>query len=150
MLGRTHLAIGLLTALALDSFISPINRIAYYLLVLIGSILPDIDHEGSTINNIVPLTHYAAKLVTHRGIFHTIFAPMAIAFVISTLTQAEYGWFVLIGYLSHLASDSCTKLGVNWLHPFSDQKLVGPITTGTWMETLLFWAALFGIYVNVF
>ena len=150
MLGRTHLAIGALTALALESFITPTNQAAYYIVVLIGSLLPDVDHEGSTINNLFPLTHYAAKLVTHRGIFHTIFAPIAIGFVIGTLTQPQYGWYVLIGYLSHLASDSLTKLGVNWLYPFTEEKLGGPVTTGTWVETLIFWSALFGIYVKVF
>ncbi len=148
MLGRTHLAIGLLTASVIEPYMFVMNKSIYYLLVGIGSILPDIDHKGSTINRILPLTHYAANWITHRGIFHTIFMPILFWLILWNLTLHFYGWWLLIGYLTHLVADSFTKLGVNWLYPLSKQKLCGFMETGTWIETVLFLSIciLFFIY----
>ena len=45
MLGRTHLALGALAGVALEQYFLPSNVNAYYILVLVGAILPDIDHQ---------------------------------------------------------------------------------------------------------
>lgn len=138
MMGRTHLVVGVLCGLLLERALAPANVNAYYAFVMIGALLPDIDHQGSTINRILPLTRYAAKVMHHRGIFHTIFLPVVIS-LIGTLTgYVMYSLYVVIGYMSHLLSDSLTEQGVNWLHPFSEERIHGPIHTGTWMEYCVF------------
>ena len=56
MLGKTHLAIGVLGALLLLPFIDVPNAFVFIVIVAIGALLPDIDHEKSTINKVCPVT----------------------------------------------------------------------------------------------
>ncbi len=145
MLARTHLAIGLLTAAVLY----PILQIKWYLFfpaVLLGSILPDIDHEGSKINQILPLTKHFAKLFRHRGFFHSAY-PVIFFIVLEFLTNMSgIGFALAIGYASHLLSDGLTPVGVNLLHPAAKLKIEGFIPTGGAFEVVVFiFAAILSI-----
>ncbi|MEK6822471.1 MAG: metal-dependent hydrolase [Nanoarchaeota archaeon] len=138
MMGRTHLAIGLLVALLLLPFVSADRAILFVLLVLAGAILPDIDHGGSMINNLLPITKVVPWFFAHRGFFHSVFPPLIIYGLTAWLGAAWVGVYIAIGYISHLASDACTHLGVNLLHPLSRFQIKGFMRTGGIAEFFVF------------
>ncbi len=137
MLARTHAAIGFVAAI----FLFPILKIKWYLFfpaVILGSILPDIDHEGSKINKILPLTKHFAKFFRHRGFFHSIY-PVIFFIVLEFMTNLSgLGIALAIGYASHLLSDGLTPVGVNLLHPAAKLKIEGFIPTGGAIEVVVF------------
>ena len=135
MMGRTHLAIGLLAALLL----LPVIGQTWYIfipLILLGSLLPDVDHENSKINKMLPITRWIPKVFAHRGFFHSIF-PAIIIYAGFYFAKLEYiGLPLAIGYTSHLASDCFTRLGCNLLHPVSTFRIRGPVMTNGLMELI--------------
>ena len=138
MMGRTHLAIGLLAALLLLAFVPYQQRVAFTLLVLLGSILPDVDAEGSTINKRVPVTRWIPFLFEHRGFFHSIY-PLVLIMAVAALAGGwQYGLYISIGYLTHLASDALTHAGIRPMHPLSKFHVKGFLSTGGILEYLLF------------
>lgn len=129
MLGRTHLAFGVLAGLMFMPFYHH-NLILYFVLVLLGALLPDIDHDGSKINKIFPVTKWLGRLFKHRGFFHSIFPPVIVFGALYWFGWGYIGIALGVGYLSHLFSDGLTKMGVNFLHPVSNLHLGGFIETG--------------------
>jgi inner membrane protein len=135
MMGRTHMAIGLLAGLLLFPIL---HQPWYYFipLAILGSLLPDVDHENSKINRMLPITKWIPKVFEHRGFFHSIF-PAVILYTVFYYGGLEYiGLPLTVGYLSHLASDCMTRLGCNLLHPVSHFKIQGPVTTDGIMEII--------------
>jgi len=134
-MGRTHMAIGLLAGLILY----PLLGQTWYIfipLVILGSLLPDVDHQNSKINRILPITRWIPKVFEHRGFFHSIF-PAIIMYTALYYGGLEYiGLPLTVGYLSHLASDCMTRLGCNLLHPVSHFRIQGPIITDGLMEII--------------
>ncbi|MBI4144985.1 metal-dependent hydrolase [Candidatus Woesearchaeota archaeon] len=145
MLGRTHIAIGILLALLLLPFISVPSKLLFVALVAFGSLLPDVDHENSKINKVIPVTRWIPKLFKHRGFFHSIFPVIIIYGVFWYFNERFIGLSLAFGYLTHLFSDSLTRMGVNFLHPVSTWHMRGPIETGTIFETAIFIGVLVGI-----
>jgi inner membrane protein len=104
--------------------------------VLLGSLLPDVDHKNSKINKILPITRWIPAVFTHRGFFHSIF-PAIIIYAGFYFAKLEHiGLPLTIGYTSHLASDCLTRLGCNLLHPISTFRVQGPIMTNGIMELI--------------
>ncbi|MBI4153212.1 metal-dependent hydrolase [Candidatus Woesearchaeota archaeon] len=131
----THTAFGFLTALFLLPW-SNGHSILFVSLAVFGSLLPDIDHEGSKINRILPVTRWFASLFTHRGFFHSLF-PAALLYLLFMFIELEWvGIALALGYVSHLLSDGLTKMGVNVLHPAFH--IHGFIETGGVAELILF------------
>lgn len=147
MFARTHIIIAVIFALALESHLPHFDPTSYYVLVLFGALLPDIDCEKSTINKLIPITKYAELMFKHRGFFHSIFAPLLLYILIAGLSSTESAMAVILGYMSHLASDAFTKSGVNFLYPFTQFKISGPIKTGGWQESAIFYC---GIMIVIF
>ena len=129
MLAFTHVLFGILLGLLAKPYI-PGDAVIYYTFVIIGSILPDIDHEGSTINKVIPLTKWFARLFTHRGIFHTVFPAIALFFVLGYFSTTLVALALVVGYIAHLISDGMTVMGVDLLHPISQFRIQGFIHTG--------------------
>ena len=149
MLGKTHIAIGVLGALILLPFIDVPSKIAFIVIVAIGALLPDIDHEKSTINKFCPVTRILPKFFKHRGFFHSIFPVILLYIIFWAFNQQFVGLALIFGYLTHLAADSLTKMGVNYLHPFSTWHMRGPVETGTLFETFIFIAVIAGIIAKL-
>jgi inner membrane protein len=143
MLGRTHLVFGILSASLLATFVHVDDLPLFFVLTAIGALLPDIDHEGSTINKILPVTRFIAPLFTHRGFFHSVFPILALYFFFGWAGYPLVGLYLGFGYFSHLVSDSFTKLGVNFLHPLTRIRARGFIEVGTFQESIFF-AVTFG------
>lgn len=150
MMGRTHMAIGLLVALLVAPLFTADQKTLFVGLVVFASLLPDIDHSGSKINRILPLTKYAARFFRHRGFFHSIFPPLIILGAAYYYDYVFIGQALAVGYLSHLLSDSLTKLGVNYLYPLSQFRIMGFIEVGTVWESLLFAGVVVAIATVVF
>jgi len=138
MMYYTHLAFGLLVSLIALKFLAIKNQILFILIVLLFSILPDIDETRSKIgrkNKLISKTINFA--FGHRGLIHTIYIPLII-FLIFDLINFEIAIATLIGYFSHLFSDALTKRGIRPLYPLINKRLNGPIRTGSLFEKILF------------
>lgn len=128
MMGRTHMAIGFLTGLVGSAFLD-VNPVVFTLLTTFGSLLPDIDHEKSKINRAVPVTRWIPRIFKHRGFFHSLFPPVIMIFFFWQFNLMDLGLPLVVGYLSHLASDCLTKLGCNLLYPVSTFRVQGFVMT---------------------
>ncbi|MFC1753083.1 metal-dependent hydrolase [Thermoproteota archaeon] len=135
MMALTHLAFGFLTALFSIQFLHPKNQILFLILVMFGSLLPDLDHPRSKLGR---KTKVLAWLFQHRGFMHSIYAVI-IMFMLSRLIfwNAIYVWALPLGYLSHLVSDSFSKEGIMFFHPLSKAKLRGIVRTGSSAEYII-------------
>lgn len=107
-------------------------------LVMIGSLLPDIDHPKSKFGRLVPFLSYPiSAMFGHRGITHSFFAIIA-ASVVMYLYGAKM-WFVsplAIGYVSHLIGDVFTNSGAPLLWPRKDKISFPLFSTGGFIEHL--------------
>lgn len=92
--------------------------------VLLGSLLPDLDHPGSILGRLFRIISLPlSKLCGHRGFTHSLLALSALAILWET--QVTTHWQIasdishalLLGYLSHLLADILTPAGVPFLWP---------------------------------
>jgi len=118
------------------------NDLLFIALVIIGVFLPDVDHPDSKLNNSLKITKIIPFFFSHRGFFHSIFAALLVFGVLWHFVGFIYGFGLFVGYLSHLLSDALTISGVNFLHPIAKFKVRGPVQTGTFVETLVFFAVI--------
>ena|SRR3989344_5482131 len=140
MLFRTHLAFGFLVGLLSLKIFIPNNSLLFFILVLIGSILPDIDHPKSKIGKRIKIVGF---LFEHRGFFHSLLF-LALVYVVSILFIKNI-YFILplfIGYGSHLLIDCFNQAGIMPLHPLSRFRIKGFIKTGALLETILFFVLI--------
>ncbi len=129
----THLVAGLLVAIVLTELFSFPNTLVAVLLVLLGSILPDIDEQHSRLGKLFPLI---PKLFTHRGFFHSVFLATAFTILLS-LFAPSYALAFAAGFVTHLLLDAMTPAGVKPFWP-SQVRLRGFIKTGGVLEGILF------------
>ncbi len=144
MMARTHLAFGALAAALLAPYLSYGNVWRFVVLVLFGSLLPDIDHPQSKYGRLIkPISYPLAFFFGHRGFWHSIYIPALMLFI--GYWQIDY-WpiavAVSVGYMAHLISDSLTVQGIKFLHPIEHPRVAGFIHTGTMMEELLRYVVL--------
>ncbi|MBU1974246.1 MAG: metal-dependent hydrolase [Nanoarchaeota archaeon] len=137
MLFHTHLLLGITFFLFTKNSFSGGNEIIFLILVLFGSILPDIDESKSKLNHWFGLGKIAAFFSRHRGLFHSLIFTLFLFFLISFFTRDYYAYAVIIGYFSHLVGDAFTPMGIQIFYPFSNFKLKGPIKVGHFGETII-------------
>lgn len=128
------------------------TAIAAYFLVMLGGLLPDIDHPKSFIGSRIPLIpEILFKLDGHRGFTHGL--PMlALVWILGVLLVAHFdqpmdgvlAHALGIGYLTHLAGDFVTNNGIPLFKPFSSKRYVISLAkTGRLSEPILVGAFLF-------
>lgn len=137
MTGRTHdLAAFTLLNIAFVTQPVPHMTIATAIVAfganMIGGLLPDIDDASADIWDKVRGGSLLAKIVkpiigSHRMLSHSIIGMATIGFLLKQLLTLMGSvllvdmniiwWSVMIGYLSHLITDSMTTDGVPWLLP---------------------------------
>lgn len=125
MTGRSHLAIGIATGIAVGRALAEtvfwpqvlFGELAVGVgLCAFGSLVPDIDSDKSMLGRKFHLP------VPHRTITHSIWPVIAIA--LATLwcglhTVWGFWWAMFgFGYLSHLVADACGRAGICWAWPF--------------------------------
>jgi len=152
MMARTHLAFGALAAVVLAPFFSYGNIWRFGVLVLFGSLLPDIDHPQSRYGRkIKPISYPISWLFGHRGFMHSLYIPgifLGSSLLFPALTPHLIA--VSIGYVAHLLSDALTVQGIKFFHPLNKIRVSGFVHTGTKMEGLLryvVWVLVIGYFV---
>lgn len=139
MMYRTHLAFAFLCGLLLFSFIKPTNIILYFILVLFGGLLPDIDEHNSKLGRkIRPISTFLNLIFGHRNLFHSLFFTLALLGVVNYFFGLEIALALVIGYASHLIIDGFTISGINYLYPFTKLHLRGPVQTGGLAEHFVY------------
>jgi len=160
MMFRTHIIFALfffLLFMKIFSFNFPasISPIIFALVICFGSILPDVDSPGSFVNRkyLFGIGQGISAFSEHRGFFHSIFgillfAVIAFVAVYFIKTSFIYAIALPIGYFLHLAADSFTVSGINWL--WKSGHIKGPITTGSIFEQFFFIALLIAtVYIAI-
>ena len=150
MLFHTHIILGIVVFLFVKDIFNGGNQIIFFLLVLLGSILPDIDEKHSKINRWSGFFGLIiAFFFKHRGLFHSIVLHGLLFLILSVAFQKYYAFALLSGYLAHIIGDGVTLAGVPIFYPFSNFKIKGPVKVGGWMEGVLF-LLLVGLVVSRF
>ena len=140
----THFVFSLFIGLYLmESFSS---KYLFLGLLLVGSILPDIDSPYSKIGRrFKPLSSLIKFVFGHRGIFHSVIPAILIYFVFRYIFDMSLvGIALAVGFVLHLVLDGLTKEGVNYFYPFAKFRMSGFIKTGGILEWLIF-AVLIGL-----
>lgn len=142
MLLRTHLAFAVLIILLFISHVN--NSWVFILMVLIGTILPDLDTRFSSWGRHLifrPLQFF----VKHRGIIHSLTTAIITSVLLAMFWPVvSLGFFV--GYSVHIILDSFTREGVQPFWPLKARSY-GFISSGGRIEDSIF---VFLIIVDVF
>lgn len=133
--GSTHSIIAIAFYMFLNNIINLNVPFGLAILCLIlGSLLPDIDHPRSTLGRyFFPIS----AVVKHRGFTHSFIG--ALLFSLPVLYFGlEYYFLTIWGYLTHLIADTLTPMGVPWFRPFFKKKYSLDLTkTGSTEEKLI-------------
>lgn len=133
MLMKTHIALGVF--LLLLFFPSSHYKWVFLPVILIASIIPDIDSAFSTVGKrrIFRILQWLTK---HRGAIHSLTFCLAVSLILVFIyPPAAFPFF--LGYGIHLLADSFTVEGIAPFWPL-EKRLNGKITTGGKIEHLLF------------
>ncbi|MDP1695431.1 MAG: metal-dependent hydrolase [archaeon] len=137
MMLKTHLAVS--TALMLFFLPSVSSKLIFIPVILIATLLPDIDCAYSTLGH-----HWIFKplqfLTKHRGIVHSLTICIVISLIFAFYIPVIALPFFL-GYASHLFVDSFTEEGIRVFWPLSDS-VTGKVRTGGAIEEGIFYATL--------
>lgn len=135
MLFQTHILLGIIVFLLLKDFFTGGNQYLFLFLLLLGSILPDIDEPHSKINK---WSGFVGKWITflfqHRTMFHSLFLHTTLFLILRYYWNTYYASALFLGYFAHIMGDMLTPFGVALLYPFSMRKVRGPIRVGGVVE----------------
>jgi len=136
MMFITHAAFALLLGLlAVNKLVLPVQPIVFVAIILLGSLLPDIDSGTSLIGKRFKLGSFFFK---HRGMVHSVVFMTGFSIAVFLITNNIYYFLAFaVGYLSHLLLDSMTPSGVAFFWPSKIRTRGGIKTTGLW-EFLIF------------
>lgn len=163
MLGRTHVAGGMISACAslllfkqpAQSLPPPVALLALGM-GMIGSLLPDIDHPQSAMGRQLPIVSDGVSLVMgHRGGMHSLLMTFLVGIAASIGLHFVYpsvayllAAALTLGYLSHLMLDALTPSGVPFLWPVNERQFSIPLAhTGGLLETCVVFPVLVGALV---
>lgn len=137
---RTHLAFALFIGLI---FIKKFDEnFLFLIIVLIGAILPDIDHPRSWIGMKAGfLSRIFNFIFGHRKWIHSVFTLIILSLIVNFLFGEWWKPFFL-GYFSHLFIDGLTIQGINFIYPFKQLRLQGFIESGKILDEVLFFILL--------
>jgi membrane-bound metal-dependent hydrolase YbcI (DUF457 family) len=138
MMLKTHVAIGAFFALLFLNHIN--NKLLFIPVVLIASMLPDIDMSHSFLgqNKILRPVQWVVK---HRGIFHSLTFCLIVCLIFAMLCPVLALPF-FVGYAGHLLTDSFTIHSIKPFWPLK-KEISGPIKTNGNIEKGIFFAFLF-------
>ncbi|PIN76695.1 hypothetical protein COV17_01375 [Candidatus Woesearchaeota archaeon CG10_big_fil_rev_8_21_14_0_10_36_11] len=138
MLFPTHVLFGVVTYFVTRHVFPGGNEIIFFLLVLLGSVIPDIDTKWSKVNQ---WAGFVGKIIsffsTHRGLFHSVILYAIIFWFMYTFFSVYYAFALFSGYIAHLIGDVITPMGVAPFYPFSKRKVRGPIKVGGLIENII-------------
>ena len=134
---KTHF-VGGICATALTSMVVPMdNMVVVGAVSAFSALIPDIDIEGSKVNNKAGIVGKGVSSVfSHRGFIHTPLLYIALYFLMSMILPQAICLGFLIGTLSHLVLDTFNYKGIMWLYPLTKKHYhIASIKTRTFGET---------------
>jgi len=147
MMYYTHLLFGLLVSLITIRLINIEEKLLFVSLVMLFSLLPDIDETRSRIGRKSKIISKIINLLFgHRKFIHTIWIPILL-FILFNLVNFEVALAILIGYLSHLFMDAITKKGIMPLYPLLRKRINGPFRTNSLTEKFI---AMLFVVLNIY
>src|SRR6266496_4792590 len=192
MLGRSHVMFGLTSAVVLDSVghlsgpplatATPvpleliINKVIFFSMVALGSLLPDIDNAQSTIGRKFGwISKEIQHIAGHRTIFHSLLGLLLGSLLALGLEQlvifflAQRGFIfpaqfvekshlvfiaVLFGCIMHIAADGLTEGGVPVLWPNHKRFGFPPnphwrFRTGDWPEYVIVYSFMILVGIGI-
>jgi membrane-bound metal-dependent hydrolase YbcI (DUF457 family) len=192
MEGRSHLLVGLTAGVVLDSVVHltgdpltmakvvpltlVVKKFVFYLMVGLGSLLPDIDNARSSIGHkFGRVSKQIQRIAGHRTIFHSLLG-LAIGSVLAlgleqlvSYLLALHGFVVpsqfvrgshlvffavLFGCIMHIVADGLTEGGVPLLWPNHKRFGFPPnphlrFRTGTWREFVIVWSFMILVGIGI-
>ena len=139
MIFRTHLAFAFFIGLFFD--------FKSLIVILIGSLIPDLDTSNSKIGRKFIFSRLLNFLFGHRRFFHSLFFGAILSFFVF-LVFGKYYFMIFIGFFSHLFLDCLTKDGVMLFYPF-EFKVKGFIKTNGIIENSIFLILIFLIIIKL-
>ena len=141
MRGKAHLTCGIGTAIVTSGILLYAEKIGiaeagiFGLSCMVNSVIPDIDIPESMVGKRVkPIANAINKIFGHRTITHSglwIILWLALMWQLQGTIWWTLCYGMLMGFLSHIVSDTFTIGGVPWLWPLSRKKIrLTPIKTG--------------------
>lgn len=124
-----------------------------YLPVVLGSILPDIDHPKAVINRLLLFPLYWG-FKGHRKITHSLLGFIIMIAFVQFIAQLvnwpiEVGLYLGIGYISHIMLDMLTPLGCPVFYPYKKKYNILSIRTGSIGEYLICGFMMYLFFVKV-
>ena len=139
MLFATHILLGISLFLLFADFFNGSSQIIFLSLVMLGSILPDIDSSHSKINRWSGIIGIIITFFSkHRGLFHSLLFQGILFVVVSYFFSIKYAQALFLGYLAHVIGDGLTVKGLYLFYPFSQINIRGPIKVGGFIEKIIF------------
>lgn len=123
----------------LAGVVDAFTGIAIFLLILFGSLLPDIDHHKSKVGRRVKII---AVFFEHRGFFHSVFAIILWYFLFNLFLPLQFTKAILFGYVAHLFIDAFNHYGVSPFAPLIKWKIKGPLLTNGIEEKIIYYGLL--------
>ena len=123
-------------------------------LATVGALLPDLDASDSKLRHLnlgigfEPFSlpgHFMSKALSHRGLLHSGLGISLCAVLFALPLGLWLGWqaglSLILGYISHVALDGCTRTGVPLLYPNKQKWWLLPapwrFVTGSFAEDVL-------------
>lgn len=107
------MALGLVALLVLFDSPYPLEITLVLLAFTLGSLLPDIDSDTSTIGKYIKPV---SSIIPHRTITHT-FWVIALIVWFGWQFDSIYLFALALGYTMHIAEDSFSREGICWFYP---------------------------------
>lgn len=131
MMKRTHITIGIISAIAAIKYLN-LEPITCILGTVLGSTTPDLDFKFN---------------IKHRTITHSLLF-LFISSLLFAIIGLDLSIAYFIGCAMHLIADSVTKMGIPFLYPFTKRKY-GPklIKTDGFTEKLILLVLIYFIFI---
>lgn len=131
---KTHLAVGLALGLYFVPFVT--QKILFIPLVLLASLLPDVDSTSSELGR-RKIFRPMQVLFEHRGPLHS-YTACILASILLTFLLPTFSLPLFLGYSFHLFLDSFTVMGIR---PFWPLKFTssGKVKSGGVVDRTLLW-----------
>lgn len=148
MMARSHVIVGLASWIAAAPALHlPVIDPLGLAIVVLGSLLPDIDHPKSWVGQRTrPVSTAIASALGHRGVTHSAIAAVGLTMLLLHAGYERGAVAALtIGYLSHLAADMLTPRGLRLAWPFPGTWSFPLCRTGSPTENLIVLLLVAGI-----
>lgn len=131
---KSHIITGIIIGAGAYSFYPSLISQYYWPGVIIGSILPDIDHPKATLSQMFFPLKIFGLIFKHRGFTHSFLAMSLLIFFGHNNLHLSATIGLGVGFFSHLIGDMLTPAGVPLFYPIK-RRFRMPITFRTSART---------------